>query len=132
MHGGLWGIDWVVEDALVFIQGIDLCHVGVGEFKVKDVCILLDPRCRVGLWKWHKARLETPSDEDLRDALADALCDVEECWILEAFAARQRAVRLDDDVAGRAKLCNLALSAEWVQLNLIDAWLHTSQGLELT
>ena len=73
-----------------------------------------------GLRDHDRVTLQRPSQQHLGGGPADPVGDIDDDWIIESVAARQRAVGLERDPMASAGLRQAAAVLERVELNLVD------------
>ena len=106
---------------LLLREGIEFLHILVAQREIKDVDILLNPRCGRGLGQHGTSVLQCPSDEHLCRALAMLLRNSLHNGILEQSAIRtrsERGIRLEDDPFSRTQLTHLLRWEQWMALVL--------------
>lgn len=112
-----------------------LLNLLLGQLKIKNFRILLDPARRNTLHQRNKPLLQTPPQQDLRLRLAILVRHGANLGIAKALAAHNRAVRLDGDVARATPLHDVIARQPGVNLPLADgqdaAFTAAALGLEL-
>jgi hypothetical protein len=105
---------------LIPILPLQSRHLLPTQLKIKHLSILPDATRRHTLRQRHKPLLQTPAQQHLRPRLAMRRRDVLQHRIFCPLAAHERAVGLDDDVAGSAPGHDVVAGKPGVDLPLPD------------